>query len=149
ADGTRFSVKHMTFGYTGPPCSATDCRTERAPASGNDEACYGVSVRACWTGCDAYGRDSSMPAARSRSVRRALLLAILALGPAAAQSTLDRIRDQTTQAPDTSLCIPRDTRAAPHCDPKQTVVRTEKQQTFSLELPAPSSKYCAAAIEFE
>jgi hypothetical protein len=90
-----------------------------------------------------------VPAARIRirSVRRALLVALLALGPAAAQSTLDTIRED--QAPNTTLCMPRSTRAAAHCDPKQTVVRTEKQQTISLELPAPSTKYCAAAIEFE
>jgi hypothetical protein len=98
------------------------------------------------------GGGSSVPAASSRmkSVRGALLVALCSLGPAAAQqSPSDRIRDETLQAPITSACIPRATRAAPSCDPVTTVAHVEKQQTFVVDLPKPDIKYCAAAIGVE
>ncbi len=84
-----------------------------------------------------------------RSVRTALLVALCSLGPAAAQDTLNTIRDQVSEAPITSLCIPRDSRAAPSCDPSTKVVHIEKQRSFVLDLPAPDIKYCAAAVGVE
>jgi hypothetical protein len=97
------------------------------------------------------GSNSSVPAAitHAQSVRRALVVALLSLGPAAAQNTLTTIQDETSRAPVNSLCIPRDTRAEAHCDPSTTVFRAEKQQTFDLALPVPNTRYCAAAIGVE
>jgi len=97
------------------------------------------------------GGESSVPAAgsRMRSVRGALLVALCSLGPAAAQNTLDTVRDRTLEAPITSLCFPRDSRAAPPCDPVTKVAHVETQQTFVLDLPPPDIKYCAAAIGVE
>jgi hypothetical protein len=97
------------------------------------------------------GSNSSVPAADShaKSVRRALVVALLSLGPAAAQNTLTTIQDETSRAPVNSLCIPRDTRAEAHCDPSTTVFHAEKQQNFVLHLPASDTKYCAAAIGVE
>ncbi len=84
-----------------------------------------------------------------RSVRGALLVALCSLGPAAAQDTLGTIRDQVSEAPITSRCIPRDSRAAPSCDPSTKVLHIEEQQTFVLDLPAPEIKQCAAGIGVE
>jgi hypothetical protein len=97
------------------------------------------------------GDDNRATAAirRTMAAGRTILLALLGFGPAAAQNTLNTIHDEVSRQPIYSLCTTRDTRAQAHCDPTETVIRTEKQQTISLDLPAPNSKYCAAAIGVE
>lgn len=44
-------------------------------------------------------------------------------------------------------CLPRATRATETCDPKEVVIRTEKEIQFSLELPPLQVVQCAATIE--
>ena len=44
-------------------------------------------------------------------------------------------------------CLPRATRARESCDPKQVVVRLEKELKVSLDLPPVKVVHCAATIE--
>lgn len=44
-------------------------------------------------------------------------------------------------------CLPRASRAKESCDPKKTVVRTERELTFPVKLPAPKVAHCAATFD--
>jgi hypothetical protein len=76
------------------------------------------------------------------TARFAAALIVVGLGPPATA--------QDPRAPAASAeCLPRATRAREHCDPKQTTVRTETEVEFSLELPKPETRTCAASIAIE
>jgi hypothetical protein len=45
-------------------------------------------------------------------------------------------------------CLPSGSRTKPSCDPTQTVVHSETEVTFSLELPPAKSAQCQAAIDY-
>jgi hypothetical protein len=48
-----------------------------------------------------------------------------------------------------AACIPRASRAAPSCDPTTVTAETEKEVTFSLDLPPVKTLQCATTVEVE
>jgi hypothetical protein len=83
-----------------------------------------------------------MTAGLINGVRLVVLLVALAAPLATAQNPLSQ--GAATQSPG---CLPRATRTRPSCDPKQVVVRTEREVEFSLEAPPTKIVQCAATIE--
>jgi hypothetical protein len=81
--------------------------------------------------------------ARINAVRVVAFLIAVAAPLAAAQNPLSNERS-IHRSPG---CLPRATRTRESCDPKEVVVRIEKELGVSLELPPMKVVQCAATIE--
>lgn len=74
----------------------------------------------------------------------AVSAAALAVAAAEPRAVAQETSSQVSRSAD---CLPRASRARESCDPKQVVVRIEKEVDFSLEVPAPKAAQCVATIE--
>lgn len=82
---------------------------------------------------------------RINTVRLLVLLLLAGLAPqVTAQNPL--APRGAERSPD---CLPRASRATVPCDPIPVVVHTEKEVTFSLEIPSLKTVHCAAITEVE
>ena len=79
---------------------------------------------------------------RINALRVAAFLIAVAAPLATAQNPMSQGGAQRSPG-----CLPRATRVRESCDPKQVVVRSEKEVEFSLELPPMKVVQCAATIE--
>jgi hypothetical protein len=85
----------------------------------------------------------SSPRGRSKVARAVALLIAVVAPVATAQNPLTNERG----AHRSPGCLPRATRTRESCDPMQTVIRTEKEVEFLLELPPLKIVQCAVTIE--
>ncbi|HEY9183655.1 MAG TPA: hypothetical protein VIQ99_10670 [Gammaproteobacteria bacterium] len=81
---------------------------------------------------------------RARPVDLGCLLLTLAAAVA-----LPAAQAQAPASGGSAGCIPRASRAAPSCEPTQTVIELETKIDITLELPDAKLLQCAAAIEIE
>ena len=81
-----------------------------------------------------------MAALRMHSVCVVAWLLAVAGPPAAAQ-------ESPSQPSRSADCLPRATRVTASCDPKQVVIRIEKEMELSLDLPPAKDAQCVATIE--
>lgn len=77
------------------------------------------------------------------AVRVGAFLIAVAASLTSAQNPLSNEKSPT-RSPD---CLPRATRTGPSCDPKQMLIRIEKELEVPLELPSMTGVQCAATIE--
>src|SRR5688572_16905267 len=87
--------------------------------------------------------NASRTKGRVNAIRVVALLIAVAAPLATAQNPLSNERS----AHRSPGCLPRATRTRESCDPKQVVIRTEKEVEFSLELPPMKNAQCAVTIE--
>lgn len=81
---------------------------------------------------------------RARTTARVVAWLIAAAAPVAtAQNPLSNERG----AQRSPGCLPRATRTRESCDPKQVVIRSEKEVEFPLELPPLTVVQCAVTVE--
>ena len=94
------------------------------------------------------GSDPQRNCAAKRRLNTVRLLVLLLLPGLSPQVTAQNPLPPrgAERSPD---CLPRASRATIHCDPIEVVVHTEKEVTFSLEIPSPKTVHCAAITEIE
>lgn len=87
---------------------------------------------------------SNSPPRSSGAARFMPAVAVVALLKAVSAAPAGAQTPEITRSAD---CLPRASRVQDSCDPKQVVVRSEREVEFSIEVPPPARVQCVATIE--